>query len=53
MNFRNILLNVLYVTAAGIILAACADTDAQYEMAKVNDPVMVASNPQDGTVLEL
>jgi mannan endo-1,4-beta-mannosidase len=52
MNFRNILLNVLFVTAAGIILAACADTDAQYEMAKVNDPVMVASNPKDSTVLE-
>ena len=52
MKFKNILMNMLFVTAAGIFLAACADTDAQYELAKVGDPVLVESSPADGTAFE-
>ena len=49
MKIKNILLKSLFVTAAGIFLAACADTDAQYELAKVDDPVFVESSPADTT----
>ena len=49
MKIKNILLKSLFVTAAGIFLAACADTDAQYELAKVADPVKVSSTPADST----
>lgn len=49
MKIKNILLKSLFVTAAGLFLAACADTDAQYELAKVADPVKVSSTPADST----
>lgn len=51
MKIKQIILKSLCVTAAAILLAACADTDAQYELAKVADPQFVESNPADGTQL--
>ena len=43
----------MFVTAAVLLLAACADTDAQYELARVDDPQLVASAPADGSQLQL
>lgn len=51
MNIKSIILKSMFVTVAGFFLAACADTDAQYELAKVDDPVLMESDPADGTQL--
>ena len=40
------------IAAATFGLAACSDTDAQYTIPQVDAPVLVGSDPAEGSVVD-